>query len=166
MKYMIIISLLFCTSTLSAQNTLLTKEETINYLAKKFKEVDGLYTDNGMWKYSHCDLTWVNNNIELTYRHTYNGDNVTDFTIRFNPLYITRIDNSRGITDVGVLEIFLSIPGQSTQSNHNGTFPRSTKEVNIMFLGSSSDRTNGDKIKKALLHLQQLLKAEDDPFGE
>ena len=35
--------------------------------------------------------------------------------------------------------------------------------VNFTFL--QADDTNFNKIKKALLHLQALLKAEDDPFG-
>jgi hypothetical protein len=50
------------------------------------------------------------------------------------------------------------------QSKFQPTFVEPTEYIYITYL--SSDPSNFNKIKKALEHLRDLYKAEDDPFGE
>jgi phage major head subunit gpT-like protein len=53
--------------------------------------------------------------------------------------------------------------GQCTSFREVGGERKTTNEVLFTYL--KADDTNFNKIKKALLHLQALLNAEDDPFG-
>lgn len=50
------------------------------------------------------------------------------------------------------------------QSNYQPSIVNPTEYIYITYL--SSDPSNFNKIKKALEHLRDLYKAEDDPFGE
>lgn len=113
------------------------------------------------------------------------------FRSSFNPAHITKIEK---ITDsiagntVGLIKITLKgTTGkefynvyqpqkiQNWQMGHTGecidvtetTSAAYNKAVSVIYLPYlQSDDSNFNKIRKALEHLRDLLKAEDDPFGE
>ncbi|MBW0176664.1 hypothetical protein [Sediminibacterium sp.] len=110
-------------------------------------------------------------------------------TISFNPMQIKSIDletTSISGQTVGMIKITLKATsaqynfvattvndkfnanagqfnGQCTSFREVGGERKTTNEVLFTYL--KADDTNFNKIKKALLHLQALLNAEDDPFG-
>jgi hypothetical protein len=157
-----------------AQDVTLTKGETVAYIEKKFKEAEGAHSDfskNGTnSRYRNLRLSFKDNNLimEYTYDYTQGGNWVwgSDRTITFNPLYIKSVSTGSTLSDIQTVWIDLSLPGKDRQRNSNGSFDNNINGVQMFYLGTSTDKSNGEKIKKALLHLQALLKAEDDPFAK
>jgi len=108
-------------------------------------------------------------------------------TVSFNPMQIKSIDLETSTISgqtVGMVKITLKAASAQynfvartvTEKSNSGQFSgqcTSFKEVGgerkttneVLFTYIKADDTNFNKIKKALLHLQALLNAEDDPFG-
>lgn len=161
-KVIKVLLFLVCIKSVYAQNTTLTKGETISYLEKKIKEVEG--TIVGQYSYSNFSLRYEDGKIITSYVDTYNSGKTkssTSYEFRFNPLYITGFSFfSLNSPDFRGLRIKLSVPPQYIQNGNR--YQR--EEADFFFVGNRNDDSNAQKIIKAFKHLQALLKAEDDPF--
>jgi len=168
------IAILLCmlSVTALAQDITLTKGETVAYLDKKIKEVEG-YSQNG-WpeglSVKDCSVEFKNGRLIIT-QSTYKNEN--DFRkeeYSFNPLYIESITdysyNDKAQT-VHIMFITLSTKSIRHQTTHPLNYVKwplyEEKDAQIYYFNGGGK--NFEKIKKALFHLQALLKAEDDPFG-
>lgn len=172
----------------------LTKNETINYLNKKMKENIGHYKTpkGGTFKVYFLDSSFGTENdlVELSsYRSNYTSKNYNcdyyqykNFD-RFNPAHIISIESVETVKSepLGIIKVILvsktgiqtllSYAYQNRENDgscfnleENSNKEYSVQEVNFPFL--KGDPTNFNKIKKALEHLRNLYKNEDDPFGE
>jgi hypothetical protein len=172
--------LLICSIASFAQDKAsLTKEETVRYLDKKFKEIissrDGkVYTD------ASCSLEGSKLKIFIELKFVYKGEDasIARSTITIDPSKIERIQNGTEGTEINMLIInvtsntsklvLFETASDPQPSNFNYWNKKTTttvpSKIEIPYL--KYDGTNFDKIKKALEHLKDLCKAEDDPFGE
>ncbi|TDP00717.1 hypothetical protein EV145_10596 [Flavobacterium sp. 245] len=181
-------------SSYAQDKTTLTKDETVNYLGRKIKEIVGHYRKpNGYNERLYFENTTVSYSDNLLIIDTKRKNLLVDNnncgyyelgnTVSFNPKDIVEIkyEGKNESEPVGVIKVIftsqvckeiLNAYGYKMQNN-NGTCydwrntdhqEFSKKEILIPFL--ASDSTNFTKIKKALEHLRDLCKAEDDPFGE
>jgi hypothetical protein len=197
-----------------AQTPTFTKGETIAYLDKKIKEVNGfhrtaplgegqipyyyysssvsldgnkvtLYTERGTKSKKYFgDKVWVSGS---GYWYLYPCDyGVQVHTVSFNPIHIQSISMGTSLVagePVGLIKITLK--NSSAQQNYSGwaitqkinrepyvgkcsgykqVANNNTAVSELYFTFFQADDTNFNKIKKALLHLQAVLSAEDDPF--
>lgn len=141
----------------------LTKGETIAYLNKKIKEVAGfkhpkLQPASFAAEYLQ-EIKLSDNKVEIIF--TYIGDS-RPRSYKFNPLLITRISSSeeKNATTGLVYFDFNSMTVLQDEINIKGPIQNNY----AVFPYLIGDGSNFEKIKKAFLHLQALLKAEDDPF--
>ena len=76
-----------------AQKEMLTKTETIAYIDKKCKEVEGmLWTDNSTLLYSSVTFKVTPKGVEYSYFLTDDKNSELDgFSFSFNPMYITEL---------------------------------------------------------------------------
>jgi len=194
MKKEIFLYLLLLTSfsSFAQEKTMLTKEETINYINKKLKECEGHFRTpdgsaftGGVAKKMHYtslsfnadgDRVSLSINSSNYSERKYTSDYFERYTTQqFNPSQILSI--TEGASDksepLGIIIIkFISNSCISKQNvywygsdgfgNHDGTKTFSVKESGLVFL--SADPSNFNKIKKALEHLRDMYKAGDDPF--
>jgi len=168
-RYIINSAFLFFSIFVFAQDVTLTKGETVEYLKKKYKEMEGFNTPGTYMQrtFKNFELKYIDGIIQLSYKEydRNSGEWSTDYEYRFNPLYISRFTFAT-VNDYTVLHIYFSNTNFSIhQKNGNGSFVDDYEYISFLYLGTKDDQKNGEKIKKALLHLQALLKAEDDPFG-
>lgn len=210
MKKLILLFTFFCSySYLSAQGATLTKEETVNYINKKLREVEGYTKTNSDGKtasiisqnmvlrdgkiYRELEREFLEYDFVQSYGPR---DLKTVITDHYNPTHIQSIEvgtNPNESEAVGLIVIKL-LPKSSKmnikkyarapkvdQYNDNSynmdnrtinqlkswnAVPEETSENSEAYLYYlKSDPANFNKIKKALEYLQELLKAEDDPFG-
>ena len=172
----------------------LTKDETVNYIERKIKEIVGHYrTPEGFnerlyfkntFVYYKDNLLTISTTRKNILENNFNCRYVEkENTISFNPKDIIEIkfEGKNESEPVGIIkviftsqvckEILYAYAYKMQKSDGTCYDLRQTdhqefskKEILIPFL--ASDSTNFTKIKKALEHLRDLCKAEDDPFGE
>lgn len=197
-----------------AQTPTLTKGETVAYLDKKIKEVNGFHRTAPLgqgqipYYYYSAAVTLDGNKVTLytergTKAQKLNGDRVwisgagywylypCDYgvqvhSVTFNPIHIQSITMGTSFVagePVGLMKITLK--NSSAQQNNSAwaitekvyrephagkctgykqVANNTTAVSELYFTFLQADDTNFNKIKKALLHLQALLSAEDDPF--
>jgi hypothetical protein len=184
----LIVAFLFATPS-SAQDAMLTKEETVNYLNKKAQEVDG--RDKTFWDgrevYKNISLKLVKSLVELSWeteRVHKNGcekgfrkvkyifdpahllldagnrptaiysskeDIVYEFEFKFRPKTVRRYDYATS----------LDCRGYRGSSGYDRF--TDVSHVSIPFFAATPE--NRTKMERAMSHLRDLAKAEDDPFG-
>lgn len=153
-----------------AQTPTLTKGETISYLDKKIKESIGhsLTNSNGyIGKVTEAQVKESAKGISIMYYFDYK----TKYTYDFNPRLITGIADYQHVAGSPLNEIQIKLSGaicilstvKPGTSGYNVTDTKSVSYANMIYL--KADSTSFSKIIKALNHLRDLLKAEDDPFG-
>ena len=182
-----VLAILICTIYF-AQGASLTKEETINYINKKLRDV---VTDNGYeeWNIIQNELSLDDSKARIT-RIYVTGTNspllrncaegywsFSKDIIEFNPAYIE--DIKEGEDSNGVKKMILVIPktGKHTYLAKKCVIEgdyfvpkvkedtiEMTKELKIFYNGN--DPATFGKLKKAIEYLRDLSKSESDPFGE
>lgn len=147
-----------------AQPTL-TKDETINYVNKKMKEaVDHVYSNNNgrIGKVSAIytvSITKTPKGINIVFTF---DDPFYTASYEFNPAHIKDVFAYENSTSSAVNELQISLIGATCAAKiRSGN--QSLAYANMLYL--KADPTNLQKIKKALMHLRDLYKAEDDPFA-
>lgn len=135
----------------------LTKEETVNYINKRVQEAIGLKSSKEL---TYGDLSLTVKDCDLTLTRGYKEDGSRYIEV-FNPIYINSffVISKKG-AQTGSLQINFS--GAVVRYSWNGQKGTNTF-VSIPFFNGDPDM--GEKLKKAFLHLKDLCKAEDDPFG-
>ena len=164
MKTYVLFLLLSFGLAAQAQSSL-TKEETINYLSKKLKEtVDHVYSNN------NGKIGKVSSSYTVSVAKTEKGIKITytfeepfyQTSYEFNPAHIKDVLPYENSTTSAVSELQISLIGKTCAAKRrNGN--ESLSYANMLYL--KGDSSNLGKIKKALLYLRDLCKAEDDPFG-
>lgn len=154
-----------------AQKEMLTKEETINYLNKKLQEIDGrdlLQPDKTPYRYSnvHFRIVKDKDTVELRVTGTYHGAHAgCEMVWIFNPGHISGIVPQSGATESSpVKHLLIQFPSKTVRYS-SCQVPAWTDYDYASFLYFAAVPENALKIKRALLHLRDLYKAEDDPFG-
>lgn len=158
----------------SAQDTMLTKDETINYLDRKLREVEGrtvVYSGGSRLRYADVSLKKQGEGLELRYTEYLHhpGGQRESFRrgFRFNPLYLEHFFKPRDATPESAIALmsvrFRSKTVGRLTSGGEWEYPPGMHHVEFFFLAAAPE--NATRIKKALEHLQMLAKAEDDPFG-
>lgn len=172
----------------------LTKDETVNYLERKIKEIVGHYRkpdgSNERLYFKNTSVSYRDNLLTIsTTRKNLLEDNKNcryverENTVSFNPKDIIEIkfEGKNESEPVGIIKVIFTSQvckeiwdayAYKMQNNYGTCYDWrktdhqefSKKEILIPFL--ASDSTNFTKFKKALEHLRDLCKAEDDPFGE
>jgi len=158
----VILLTLFSISAISQTNTLLSKEETINYINKKVQEAIGHERIWGSKGSSEKVL-------ECGFKKIYSGENIKyeykdgpySFVVEFNPAHIKTLQDITVNGNKIVGNILIVLIGQTAKSTESGKL-ESVNYITMVYLKSDPDNYN--RISKALLHLRDLYKAEDDPF--
>ena len=166
-----------------AQNATLTKGETLEYIQKKFREFEGTYVyrvdsnrqinyaDDKILTGAYVSLTdqKITFSYTLSFRPYQNqvGSNASclcSYSVTFKPAdinymkYFSKYQNFYiGLNNKTGRQIV-----RCCQYHKN-----SEKDItdNYVILHISGDEDAINKLIKALNHLKELLKAEDDPFG-
>jgi hypothetical protein len=193
-KYLFLCLIALFTTSAMAQDAMPTKEETVNYLNKKSQEIldhyhtyiDGI--DWGRVQYSKISFSLKGDKVELKYEGSGSKDEKDCNTplrseivgsYQFNPAHLSRmlvVRAEKPNEPVRRLRVYFSAKtvrssgyavgrngcGGSSYSNPD-RLVSSRDELELPFF--ANDPTNLAKIQKALLHLRDLAKAEDDPFG-
>lgn len=167
---LLLLAVLIAVSCVSAaaQKEMLTKEETVNYLNKKLQEVDGrdlLRSDNLPYRYSDVSFKISGDNVVLKYNGTLQGRTWCTSTCIFNPGHIARLAvyDSSAESPVKVIQIQFPAKTGRHSSCLSGAGLVDVDHAALPFFGTMPD--NFSRIEKALLHLRDLAKAEEDPFG-
>lgn len=191
--YLFIAVIAFLSVSASAQKEMLTKQETINYIDKKIKESEGLWYYSPSFKKNLVQetITFSGNGdgtvkIDST-RSTKmeaNCKESTSVTFRFKPETIASVElespdtSSRGTIIIKLIgktaRVTTNLYGPAQINSETGeclnyrsrTGSDSGSTVdNVWVSFLITDPTNFDKLRKAFMHLRDLAKAEDDPFG-
>lgn len=166
----------------SAQDAMLTKEETVNYLNKKLQETDGrpaYIKQNGKtYNRIHLGLSFklVGEKVEFRGKSKsehLDADTTINNTCSFNPAYIkdVRVGNVDGYPPVKgspVLVAVITLSGNLARCRMTDYRGRLIDEgdygvVRLPFLDAAPG--NRTRMEKAIRHLSDLAKAEEDPFG-
>lgn len=184
------ISLLLFSASVSAQDTMLTKEETVNYLQKRLKEVDGRYQTvvGDRFTYSEPSIKLqADGTVELVYTRTSSesfcpGGYPIKYSYRFDPGEIVRVGifgSEKADDPVRHLGLFFKAKTARAREDHfrerqctrglgykYGTNQQwgDLEEVEYPFFATSPE--NRGRITRAILHLRDLAKAEEDPFSK
>jgi len=166
-KYLFLCLIALFTTSAMAQDAMPTKEETVRFLDKKIKEGTGRVGGATFGDEKYRDLAvWMNGD-ELTI--TYSADRPgsrTTWTNTFNPKYIEKVSviGVRGKNALGLVLIQTAKPVVRSVFILNGKIEeKDTTGAGFRYF--AADEANGEKVKKALLHLRDLVKAEDELFG-
>ncbi|MFD0751294.1 hypothetical protein ACFQZS_14180 [Mucilaginibacter calamicampi] len=179
-KNLIFLFLLFVTISAKAQDkATLTKDETISYINRKVKEIDGLsyhYINTlGERLSKTCNAASfalkydTNDKLLLKYNEAYPNTTLElRYLYEFKATYIKSIELMPPVVSsdqLGFLKIQLSNESALYSIRYDGGSrgEGNTSVIELPFL--ISDTSNFSKLKKALEHLQALYKSEDDPFG-
>lgn len=180
MRHFFLIVILFSGKLSSAQDVTLTKGETANYLKKKLNEVNGEYTvkigaasslddkyvANPYLYFNESTITFSYNLYFRPYSSTSIPALFCGYSYTFNPMYIDTIyAPSKGS---GLMSIWLKRDNGKYVCTCSKYYPQYNKNENTSLISwpvPVNDPDYSNKVRKALLHLRDLLKAEDDPFG-
>jgi hypothetical protein len=159
-----------------SQQEMLTKQETVNYLNKKVKEAEGVAekttTSKFIRRYTNLSVQLKGGDVVLEYTSrlwredgTPSASGPTRYTYSFNPAYIKDFvvdsDAAPG-SQVKRLTVAFSAATVRKKLDYTQLEPDNTLYY-LPFFASVPE--NESRIRKALLHLRDLAKAEDDPFG-
>jgi hypothetical protein len=168
----LVFSLLVTASTF-AQDAMPTKEETVNYINKKLQETVGFehiiyisgFGRDVRTKIKAHGISLANGSLQYS-RSTLLDDGSTNCeeSFTFSPRLIEHI-TVRGPEkgSVGTVEGKLGSKVGRYRSSCPKHYEVATDWFALYFL--AAEKADGEKIKKALFHLRDLAKAEDDPFG-
>jgi tryptophanase len=152
------IAIILIASSSFAQNATLTKTETVAYIDKKIKEIASQQTPKAdgffysLWNY----MQFTDGMATIGFAFL----PLREVTYKFNPAYIKDVTSFEQGKATGWIRI--GFASNAVAISDGGT----KKSSDAAFLPYAiGDGTNFEKLKKALLHLQSLLKAEDDPFA-
>jgi hypothetical protein len=160
------IGIVLLTYSVSAQDAMPTKEETVNYLNKKLKEIEGRSPEEDRRRFfSNTYFKVVGEKVEIRIQKE-----VLQPAIRiyiFDPAHIkaalvVKDPHHEGNPDVGWIQIvFPSDLAEHKFPNEKG---HDTFRNNVLIPFLRSVPGNGEKIVKAINHLRDLAKAEDELF--
>lgn len=165
--------LLACTTFFSfSQSATLTKGETIAYLNKKINEAVGhkLSNNNGfIGDIYNAEVKVDTKGITIRYCWINTSGLYYWSSYVFNPSHIQDILPYANTSESAINELKISLVGKTCVfTSGTGYYSPTTQSGSVAyanFLQLRADPENLNKIKKALLYLKSLLKAEDDPFG-
>ena len=165
----LLIAVLFATAGLgSAQDTMLTKEETVNYVNKKLQELEGrdMSWDNGFVRYSALSFKIKGDNVELKYTQSSSSGDPRYTTYLFNPAHISAFDTIHGPRTGSAVRTFsVKFPTKTSRWAQGPSYAPFTDVDSVQMPYFDALPGNRKRIEKALMHLRDLYKAEDDPFG-
>lgn len=178
MRYSFLIAALLSLTVSFSQDITLTKGETVNYLKKKLNEINGEYTvrieasPTINDKYVSNPYLYLNESqLSLSYSlyfrpfsATSNPSFFCSYSYSFNPMYIDTIWAPSG----GLMSVWLKRGNGKYVCSCSQYHTNLNKNENTSLISwpvPINDSDYANKIRKALLHLRDLLKAEDDPFG-
>lgn len=180
MKKQLLICLLTCYSfsTIAQDKAMLTKEETVNYLDKKMKDIITFKSRFDIGSFTDASVISTNSKIQVLFSSNYADGYRTETTITLDPSKIISIEEGTTSSDIDLLIINVTpntckyvkfVTQSDPQPNNYNYWSKNTttlqpSKIEIPYL--KYDGTNFNKFKKALEHLRDLCKAEEDPFGE
>lgn len=165
----------------------LTKDETVNYIKKKIVDINDYYTDtsnSNSTTYKDIRFTLNESKVYISYEialKAYGWCNgyslIYTYSYVFDASQITEIEEikSSGNNSVSFLKLSFankivnydySQKGCNFDNNRIQVENSTSENINtatIPFV--SADPSTFNKLKKAIEYLRDLLKAEDDPFG-
>ena len=165
---MILLCLLFavCSNPAQAQDAMPTKEETVNYLKKKLMETDGLrQTKDGPAlkgnpiKLNGGKVEFIIPGLEGGHGWMYSFDPAHIADVKIHPVRHWEMD---AIEVVFVSKIVIR---QTVRPSGETDLASSKELVNVFQFPFIRTPGNGEKIRKAFLHLKDLAKAEHDIFS-
>jgi len=167
-RYVLILILFICSGSLHAQDVTLTKGETVAWLNKKINEIIGysMFQD-GAHKVKEASVKYINGILEISYTEFYGEYDYYKETFKFNPLYIVSINDYGSFHGTSINQMKITMPAKAIIREVVTGINRKillSEDDAFYFPFLAADTTAEKKIRKALLHLQALLKAEDDPF--
>ena len=168
-KYLFLLIIALFAMGVHAQDTMLTKEETINYLNKKLQEVDGRITiePTKTHQFSYLSIRARGSDLELKHIDTRVGGQACSVVQVFNPRDIFRLSVSELATKespVRLLKIEFAKKLASSEIRCAGEHVlKDVDRVHMPFFDTLTG--NRQRFEKALMHLRDLARAEDDPFG-
>jgi len=167
-RYIITSVFLFFSILVFAQDVTLTKGETVAWLDKKIKEIVGhSFYAKGTPKVSDAGVKFVDGLLIISIAEDYGKDGIWIRTSKFNPMYMNYVGYKGYFSGGSIDKMKITFPTKSvigeTITPSGKTDIEEADNYDYSFL--RADETAPIKIRKALLHLQALLKAEDDPFG-
>ena len=182
-KYLIVPSFsLLLTLAGFSQNATLTKGETLAYIQKKFREFEGTYVlmrDTTRRTISSSDkmlsgsyVSLIDDKITFSYSLSFRpytvggtGDCFCSYSVTFKPADIESMSYSNPYKSLQI--ILTRKTGRQTVRccESYKKFEEDLTDRLVVSLNTSGDEDAINKIMKALNHLKELLKAEDDPFG-
>ena len=160
-------ALLFAASCF-AQDTMLTKEETVNYVNKKLQELEGrdMSFANGYTRYSGLSFKIKGDNVELKYTESSGSGNPRYTTYLFSPAHISAFGTIHGPETGSAVRAFsVKFPTKTGRWAQGAAYApfRDVDWVQMPYFDAIPG--NRKRIEKALMHLRDLYSAEDDPFG-
>jgi hypothetical protein len=163
-------ALLLFASASPAQNAMPTKEETVNYIHKKLQDLVGKVekSSGGASKFVSFSFELKGAEIEYVVRETtYNGRTTNSKTLQvFNPAHINAGDEA--VYECGVGEsICVRFPeklAKKTETRGATSYAPTEHDAAIIEYDPKIPEMK-NRMMKALRHLRDLAKAEDDPFS-
>jgi hypothetical protein len=166
-KYLFLFLIALFTASVTAQDAMLTKEETVNYINKKLQELEGrdMSWANGSVRFSDLSFRLKKDDVELKFTETStSGPRYTTYV--FNPGHISSFDTIHGPQTGSAVRAFsVKFPtktGRWAQGSLYAPF-RDVDYVQMPYFDAIPG--NRKRLEKALLHLRDLYRAEDEPFG-
>jgi hypothetical protein len=173
--FLLLLLLFLGYSESAAQDAMPTKEETVNYLHKKMSEVVGRVK---VWEneaispmtYRNASIALKDSNIEITVTASFflrspRTENVVTQKCVFNPGYISRVDIEKPKKDEGIGFVYVRFDKKLVTWTFDDDRKQQDSDV-ASFPYYATIPGNDERIKKALLHLRDLAKAEEDPFSK
>ncbi len=180
MRYFFLFTVLLSYNLSFSQDVTLTKGETVNYLKKKLNEINGEYTvrigaatnldDKYVANpYMYFNESSMNFSYSLYFR-PYSSTSIPalfcSYSFTFNPMYIDTIYAPSAGS--GLMSVWLKRGNGKYVCTCSQYYPQFNKNESTSLISwpvPINDPDYANKVRKALLHLRDLLKAEDDPFG-
>lgn len=162
---LILMVLVFAVSAL-AQKEMLTKEETVNYLNKKLQEVDGrsMSWPNAFSRYSNLSFRIKGDNVELKYVETFQNGTTRQTNYEFNPGHISKFETIHGPQSGSAVRSFrVKFISKTGRFSDTSTALKDVDYADFPYFAALTDARV--RMQKALLHLRDLAKAEEEPFG-
>ena len=180
-----IVMLSFAINSFSQEKEMLTKGETISYLNKVFQKVKGykcINTGHGYGTASWNSISFIEEEgLGVTLKRITDEQILPDGcgqagkpcwysetrTTTFNPAYITGLELSSWDKEAPVYFANIKfVKNGLVQETSRTTGPArtyKTDDVRLYFI--MADKEDFERLKKAIFHLRDLCKAEEDPFG-
>jgi hypothetical protein len=187
-KYLFLCLIALFTTSAMAQDAMLTKEETVNYLHKKLREVEGRFTTifSSKFYYNAPSINLMKDGtVEVIYTRSSSdfclGGYSVKFSYRFDPSEIVRVGTVSANPGDSVSDLALIFSSRTARAREDHTKGTSCTRslghwegtngqwgdlgrVNFPYFATSPE--NSGRITRAILHLRDLAKAEEDPFSK